>query len=91
VSSQTAVSRRKPNHTLGNIKRKLKSIEVKYRVSWQELYYLAEISDNWKSLLEKAESEEIISDLAKLFELDNKYKKITRKSLLKELDEEWHG
>jgi len=74
----------------GDMKRVLKGIEDKYGVSWQRFYYLAEVSNNWKPLLEKADAEEILEDLAMLFELDEEYQKLTGKSLLKPLDEKWH-
>ena len=80
-----------PSYSLARIKRELKSIEEKYGISWQRFYYLAEVSNNWKSLLEKATPEEILDDLVMLFELDEEYKKLTGKSLLKPLDEKWHG
>ncbi|WP_297506211.1 hypothetical protein [Thermococcus sp.] len=67
----------------GEIKRALKSIEEKYGVSWQRFYYLAEVSNNWEPLLEKADAEEILEDLAMLFELDEEYQKAHRKSFLK--------
>ena len=76
---------------LSEMKRSLKNIEEKYGISWQRFYYLAEVSNNWKSLLEKATPEEILDDLVMLFELDEEYKKLTGKSLLKPLDEKWHG
>lgn len=90
MSAQAIISRKKPRSSAESIKRKLKSIEEKYGVSWQRFYYLAEVSNNWKPLLEKADAEEILEDLAMLFELDEEYKKLTGKSLLKPLDEKWH-
>lgn len=81
----------KPKKSLVQIKRELKSIEAKYGVSWERFYYLAEVSNNWKDLLEKATPEEILDDLMKLFELDEEYQKLTSKSLLKPLDEKWHS
>ena len=80
-----------PSYSLARIKRELKSIEEKYGVSWERFYYFAEVSNNWKPLLEKATPEEILDDLAMLFELDEEYKKLTGKSLLKPLDDKWHG
>ncbi len=74
----------------GEIKGALESIEEKYGVSWQRFYYLAEVSNNWKPLLEVAEPEEILEDIATLFELDERYQKLTGKSLLKPLDERWN-
>ena len=79
-----------PSYSLARIKRELKSIEKKYGVSWERFYYLAEVSNNWKDLLDKATPEEILDDLMKLFELDEEYQKLTGKSLLKPLDEKWH-
>ena len=90
MSAQVIISRRRPRSSAESIKRKLKSIEEKYGVSWQKFYYLAEVTNNWKPLLEKAEPEEILEDLAMLFELDEEYQKLTGKSLLKPLDEKWH-
>lgn len=63
---------------LSEMKRSLKNIEEKYGISWQRFYYLAEVSNNWKSLLEKATPEEILDDLVMLFELDEEYKKTHR-------------
>ena len=79
-----------PMSLSGEIKGALESIEEKYGVSWQRFYYLAEVSNNWKPLLEVAEPEEILEDVATLFELDERYQKLTGKSLLKPLDERWN-
>ena len=75
---------------LSKIKAELERIEKKYGMSWERFYYYAEITNEWKPLLKVATPEEILYDLMKLFELDEEYKKLTGRSLLKPLDERWH-
>jgi len=77
--------------SLSKIKVELEKIGRKYGMSWGHFYYYAEVTNDWKPLLGKATPEEILDDLMKLFELDEEYQRLTGKSLLKPLDEKWHG
>ncbi|WP_297502082.1 hypothetical protein [Thermococcus sp.] len=55
-------------------KERLRKIEEKYGMSWERFYYYAEVVNYWEPPLKRATPEEILNDLAELFEIDEEPK-----------------